>query len=94
MSLGTQDSARQDSFSPAAEESYRLLDCPHYSRPENWQGHQVPEVLLSGNHAALPDWRRQQALLSSWQQRPDLLRQARLTAADQALLAAALTDEN
>ena len=52
------DSHAQDSFNPALG---GLLDCPHYTRPESWQGRGVPEVLLSGNHAAIAAWRRQQS---------------------------------
>ena len=91
--LGHADSAQQDSFSSETESDYALLDCPHYSRPEVWQGAAVPPVLLSGNHAAIKRWRRQQALLTSWRRRPDLLSRVRLTDADQALLTAALEDE-
>lgn len=65
--LGHADSAAQDSFSDG------VLDCPHYTRPEQWQGQPVPTVLLSGDHAAVACWRRQQALLASWRYRPDLL---------------------
>ena len=55
-SLNDAGSAEQDSFSEG------LLDWPHYTRPEEWQGERVPEVLLSGNHAAIAKWRRKQAL--------------------------------
>jgi tRNA (guanine37-N1)-methyltransferase len=49
------------------------LDCPHYTRPEAYAGHQVPPVLLSGNHADISRWRLKQALGRTWQRRPDLL---------------------
>ncbi len=68
--LGHADSAAQDSFSDG------LLDCPHYTRPEQWQKQSVPEVLRSGDHAEIARWRRQQSLLASWHERPDLLSRA------------------
>ncbi|MDX1802788.1 MAG: tRNA (guanosine(37)-N1)-methyltransferase TrmD [Alcanivorax sp.] len=72
--LGHQDSAEQDSFSGEFED---LLDCPHYTRPEVYQGQAVPEVLLSGNHERIRRWRLKQALGRTWQQRPDLLERRR-----------------
>jgi len=68
--LGHADSAAQDSFSDG------LLDCPHYTRPEQWQKQSVPEVLKSGDHGEIARWRRQQSLLASWRERPDLLSRA------------------
>jgi tRNA (guanine37-N1)-methyltransferase len=68
-------SALEDSFS--AEQSGGLLDCPHYTRPEVWRGRVVPEVLLSGHHAKIADWRREQVLLTTLAKRPDLVEQAR-----------------
>ncbi|MBO1922938.1 tRNA (guanosine(37)-N1)-methyltransferase TrmD [Thiomicrorhabdus sp. 6S3-12] len=65
--LGHDQSAEQDSFSDG------LLDCPHYTRPEEVNGMQVPEVLLQGNHAKIDAWRHQQKLLRTEQRRPDLL---------------------
>ncbi len=65
--LGNSDSALQDSFS---EEG--LLDCPHYTRPEDWEGQRVPEVLVSGHHANINTWRRQIALQRTKERRPDL----------------------
>ncbi len=65
--LGHQDSAVEDSFNDG------LLDCPHYTRPEEIDGRQVPEVLLSGNHGAIRRWRLKQSLGRTWQRRPDLL---------------------
>ena len=64
------DSHAQDSFNPALG---GLLDCPHYTRPESWQGRGVPEVLLSGNHAAIAQWRQAQRLHLTQAQRPELL---------------------
>ncbi len=68
--LGHEDSAAQDSFSGELE---NLLDCPHYTRPESYQGHVVPEVLRSGDHQRIRRWRLQQALGRTWRWRPDLL---------------------
>lgn len=67
--LGDEDSAKQDSFSG---EFSGLLDCPHYTRPETFEGRAVPPVLMSGNHAAIRRWRLMQALGRTWQRRPDL----------------------
>lgn len=68
--LHTEASYVQDSFNPALG---GLLDCPHYTRPEVWRGHSVPDVLLGGNHAAIAQWRQSQSLAITRQQRPDLL---------------------
>lgn len=68
--LGHEDSAQQDSFAEGAE---GLLDCPHYTRPEQFENLSVPEVLLSGNHEKIRQWRLQQSLLRTQQRRPDLL---------------------
>ena len=65
--LGDAESAAQDSFTQS------LLDCPHYTRPEVWQGMAVPEVLTSGNHAAIAKWRHEESLRLTAQHRPDLL---------------------
>ena len=74
--LGHAESAPQDSFSSG------LLDCPHYTRPEQWRGRPVPEVLRSGDHGAIARWRREQALLRTARRRPDLLEHAELTSAE------------
>jgi tRNA (guanine37-N1)-methyltransferase len=79
--LGDDQSAAQDSFSAG------LLDCPHYTRPEEIEGRAVPEVLLSGDHEAIRRWRRKQALGRTWQRRPDLLGRVRLSPEDEQLLA-------
>ena len=63
-----------------------LLDCPHYTRPEEIEGAAVPEVLLSGNHKAIARWRHQQALGRSFERRPDLLKKMDLTDEQQKLL--------
>ncbi len=78
--LGDAESANQDSFVNG------LLDCPHYTRPEVYEGEGVPAVLLSGNHAAIARWRLKQALGRTWQRRPQLLEQRPLTAEEQELL--------
>ena len=76
-----------DSFNPALD---GLLDCPHYTRPEVWQGDGVPAELLSGHHAQIEVWRRGQRVLFTARHRPDLIAAARaagrLSAADEMLL--------
>ncbi len=72
--LSDPESHHQDSFNPALD---GLLDCPHYTRPEDWQGHSVPEVLLSGHHVNIERWRREQSLALTARHRPDLLQKAR-----------------
>ena len=79
-SLNDAESASQDSFSAG------LLDWPHYTRPEEWKQARVPEVLLSGNHAAIARWRRKQALGRTWDRRPDLVDEKKLTKEDRQLL--------
>ena len=79
--LGDAESAAQDSF-----EGDGLLDCPHYTRPVEHPLGRVPEVLLSGDHARIARWRRQQSLGRTWLRRPDLLDEAALSRADRALL--------
>lgn len=71
--LGHELSAEQDSFVSG------LLDYPHYTRPEKIAGMKVPEVLMSGNHQRIEQWRAKQALGRTWQRRPDLLDQLELT---------------
>ena len=78
--LGDDESARQDSHMDG------LLDCPHYTRPEVIAGQKVPDILLSGNHKAIEQWRLQQSLGQTWLKRPDLLLDKELTAQQQALL--------
>jgi tRNA (guanine37-N1)-methyltransferase len=88
--LGNEESAGQDSFgaSCGAHESgvKGILDCPHYTRPPEWRGWSVPEVLLSGNHEEIRRWRRRQALEKTWRKRPDLLERVALGKEDQELL--------
>lgn len=83
--LNDAESAAQDSF----EGPQGLLDCPHYSQPAQHEWGDVPDVLRSGNHAAIARWRRQQSLLRTWLRRPDLLDESQLSKADRKLLAEA-----
>jgi tRNA (guanine37-N1)-methyltransferase len=82
--LNDQASAVEDSFVQG------LLDCPHYTRPEVYQGQSVPPVLLGGHHAEIATWRREQALQATLQKRPELIDRARqqglLGKADEAML--------
>lgn len=78
--LGHNESAAQDSFFDG------LLDCPHYTRPNELEGLGVPAVLKSGNHAVIARWRKKQALGRTWQRRPDLLQARQLTDDERALL--------
>ncbi|GGD75927.1 tRNA (guanosine(37)-N1)-methyltransferase TrmD [Lacimicrobium alkaliphilum] len=85
--LGHEQSAEQDSFTEG------LLDCPHYTRPENLDGRLVPEVLLSGNHEKIRQWRLKQMLGKTLQRRPELLNDLALTEEQERLLREFL-DEN
>jgi tRNA (guanine37-N1)-methyltransferase len=86
--LNDAGSHQEDSFNPALD---GLLDCPHYTRPEEWNGLKVPDELLSGHHANIAAWRRQQRLAITAKHRPDLIAAARqqglLTRLDEAFLA-------
>ena len=86
--LNDAGSHQEDSFNPALD---GLLDCPHYTRPEEWAGRKAPDELLSGHHARIAEWRRRQRLAVTAKHRPDLIaaaRQAgRLSPADEAYLA-------
>jgi tRNA (guanine37-N1)-methyltransferase len=85
--LGDEASHAQDSFNPALD---GLLDCPHYTRPEQWNGEGVPAALMSGHHLQIERWRRDQRLAITLARRPDLIeaarRAGRLGAADEAAL--------
>lgn len=85
--LGDPEGAWDDSYATG------LLEYPHYTRPAEFRGWRVPEVLVSGDHARIARWRREQALLRTWQRRPDLLAQAPLTDADRKFLAKLETDD-
>ena len=78
--LGHADSAAEDSFSDG------LLDCPHYTRPEEIVNLRVPDVLLSGNHGDIAKWRRKQALGRTWLRRPEILEKRELSDEDELLL--------
>jgi tRNA (guanine37-N1)-methyltransferase len=86
--LNDAGSHQEDSFNPALD---GLLDCPHFTRPEEWNGVKVPEELLSGHHAKIEAWRRRQRLAVTAKHRPDLIAAARkagrLTRADEDFLA-------
>jgi tRNA (guanine37-N1)-methyltransferase len=81
--LGHEDSAAEDSFTErrfmfgkgksATEFRGRALDCPHYTRPREWHGRAVPEVLLSGDHESIARWQMEQAIKRTRERRPDLL---------------------
>jgi tRNA (guanine37-N1)-methyltransferase len=87
--LSDQDSHHFDSFNPQLD---GLLDCPHYTRPEHWDGQSVPQMLMSGHHGQIERWRRDQRLLFTAKHRPDLLIIARgeglITNEDEACLEA------
>ncbi len=80
--LGNETSAVTDSFSTG------LLEHPHYTRPDNFRGWQVPEVLLSGHHGRIAEWRRRESLSRTWQRRPELLENLTLSKQEEAWLAA------
>lgn len=78
--LGDAESAAQDSFGDG------LLDWPHYTRPEEWEGRAVPAVLQGGNHAEIRRWRQKQALGRTWRVRPELIAARAISAEERALL--------
>lgn len=78
--LGDPDGAEDDSHATG------LLEYPHYTRPAEFRGWRVPDVLLSGNHALIAKWRREQSIRRTWQHRPDMLASAPLSEADQRLV--------
>lgn len=82
--LGSNESISEESFIGG------LLEYPHYTRPEIFENHRVPDILLSGNHGAIRRWRRQQSLIRTWQRRPDLLKENELSSEDRQLLAEAI----
>ena len=78
--LGNEHSAHQDSFTEG------LLDCPHYTRPEEFEGKRVPDVLVSGHHEDIRRWRMKQSLGRTWVRRPELLSDVDLDVDQMALL--------
>jgi tRNA (guanine37-N1)-methyltransferase len=85
--LGHADSAVEDSFTDG------LLDCPHYTRPEHYQGQQVPGVLLSGDHNKIRRWRLKCSLQRTLNRRPELLKDLSLNDEQQALMAEIISDK-
>ena len=71
--VGNEESIVQESYSES------LLEYPQYTRPRDFRGMEVPDILLSGDHAKIDEWRRQQSLLNTKKRRPDLIEQANLT---------------
>ena len=86
--LGHELSAQEDSYVDG------LLDCPHYTRPEEYQGKRVPDVLLGGNHEEIRRWRLKQALGRTYERRPDLLQGRAMTPEEEKLLAEYLREHN
>jgi len=78
--LGDEDSMKEDSF------YHGLLDYPHYTRPREFNGMKVPDILLSGDHGRIEEWRRQKALKRTFLRRPDLIREKELTEKEKELL--------
>ena len=78
--LGNYESAQEDSFSQG------LLDCPHYTRPAEFEGMRVPDILLSGHHENITHWQREQSLKRTAERRPDLLKSVELSTEDAAYL--------
>jgi len=85
--LGHELSAQEDSYADG------LLDCPHYTRPEEYRGQRVPDVLLSGNHEEIRRWRLKQALGRTYERRPDLLQGRAMTPEEETLLAEYLREQ-
>ncbi|MES2488946.1 MAG: tRNA (guanosine(37)-N1)-methyltransferase TrmD [Pseudomonadota bacterium] len=86
--LGHEASAVNDSFSAG------LLDHPHYTRPEDWRGQSVPEVLMCGDHGKVARWRLKQALGATWLKRPDLLEGLELDKEKKQLLSEFIAEQN
>ena len=84
--VGHPHSVVEESFGPAGTPTAGLLEYPQYTRPRTFRGMAVPEVLLSGHHAAVARWRRDQSLRLTWQRRPQLLQHASLTAEERRLV--------
>jgi tRNA (guanine37-N1)-methyltransferase len=84
--LGNEESVVQDSFGEEAVPGRRVLDWPHYTRPAEFRGMRVPDVLLSGDHEEVRRWRRRKALEKTWRKRPELLAGLPLDEEDRRLL--------
>jgi tRNA (guanine37-N1)-methyltransferase len=84
--LGNEESVAQDSFGEEEMPGRRLLDWPHYTRPAEFRGMCVPDVLLSGDHAEIRRWRRRRALEKTWRKRPELLADLPLDEEDRRVL--------
>lgn len=78
--LGCEDSCKKDSFYEG------LLDYPHYTRPEEFRGMKVPDILLSGHHKNIEEWRRYKSLEITYLRRPDLLEKVKLSKSDLKML--------
>lgn len=78
--LGDEESAKEESF------TWGILDYPHYTRPPEFKGMKVPDVLLSGNHGEISKWRRREAIRRTLQRRPDILKKAKLSEEDNAII--------
>lgn len=78
--LGAETSTEDESH------SHNLLEYPQYTRPPSFRGWQVPEILLSGNHAAISQWRREQSLKRTWMRRPDLINRGQMSQEDQVVI--------
>jgi tRNA (guanine37-N1)-methyltransferase len=85
--VGDEDSVATDSYSVG------IFDSPYYTRPREFRGHEVPEVLVSGDHASVARWRREQALKTTAQRRPELLRNEVLTESEREFLSRELMKE-
>ena len=85
--LGYDMAPLEDSFATG------LLEYPQYTRPADFRGEAIPEILTSGDHARVARWRREQALRRTWERRPDLLRSAPLSDDDRAFLARLAAEE-
>lgn len=84
--LGNEESVAQDSFGEENIQGRRVLDWPHYTRPAEFRGMRVPDVLLSGDHAEICRWRRRKALEKTWRKRPELLADLQLDEVDRQIL--------
>jgi tRNA (guanine37-N1)-methyltransferase len=86
--VGDEESLKEESF------SWGILDYPHYTRPTEWRGLKVPEVLLSGNHGQIRDWRRKEALRRTLKRRHDLLNEALLNERDRKMISEIKEEED